>query len=84
MFVIDLLFTGLVVLAARIAILWLRPERGCRWCDGNGRRLTMILHRKRTCWRCKGDGHVWRLGARTVRKGHLAAVDAYREWRHDR
>jgi hypothetical protein len=84
MFIIDLLLAGVVLLAGRIVLLYLRPERDCRWCGGKGRRLTLILRRKRACWRCKDDGHVWRLGARTVRKGHLAAVDAWNQWRDAR
>jgi hypothetical protein len=84
MFVIYLLFIAFLLIVGRVALVYLSPERDCRWCDGKGRRLSLILHRKRKCWRCKGDGHVWRLGARTVRKARMAAVDAYREWRYDR
>lgn len=84
MFVIDLLLAGVVLVTGRIVLLYLWPERDCRWCDGKGRRLSLFLRRKKHCWRCKGDGHVWRLGAHIVRKGHLAAVDAWNEWRDTR
>lgn len=84
MFVIDLLFIGFVLLLGRIVLVWFAPERDCRWCDGKGRRLSLILRRKKRCWRCKGDGHVWRLGARIVRKAHLAAVNAWRERKYER
>jgi hypothetical protein len=84
MIVLYLLLAVVLAVAGWIVFLYLWPERECIWCGGKGRRRTWILRRKRRCWRCKGDGHVWHLGARTVRKGHLAVIDAWNEWRYSR
>jgi len=81
MFVLYLLLTGLAVIAGRIVLVWWRPERSCRWCKGKGRRKTLLLRR---CRRCRGSRYTGRLGARLVRKTHLAARNAWLEWRYNR
>jgi hypothetical protein len=75
MFELHLLLAALVVLAGRIVLVYARPQRTCRWCHGERKR--------RRCWRCRGDGHVWRLGARIVHKTHIAARNAWLESRYE-
>jgi len=84
MLVIYLMLTGLAVTAGRIVLVWFRPERSCSWCRGKGKRKTLLLRRVRRCRRCKGTRYTGRLGARLVRKTHLAARNAWLEWRYDR
>jgi len=83
MFIVYLLLAGLIVLAARIVLVWWRPERPCRWCGGKGRRKTLLLRRVRRCRRCHGSRYTGRLGARLVRKTHLAVRNAWLEWRYN-
>lgn len=68
------LLLGLVLLTGRGAYVWISPRRSCRWCHGE-------RERRRGCWRCKGDGEMWRLGAQTMRKAHIAMLTAWQEWR---
>lgn len=70
-------FAVLVLVIGRIVLLWVSPQRADRWCKGTG-----TWHGMR-CWRCKGDGHTWRWGARLLRKAHLASVQVYRDWREE-
>lgn len=71
----GLLLILFLLLIGRIAFVRFRPQRSCRWCEGKG-----TWHGRR-CWRCTGDGHVWRLGARLAHRAHLAAIRAWQEWR---
>jgi hypothetical protein len=80
MLIIHLLFLGLVLLVARIGLVWIRPERGCRWCGGTGKSRLFSGR----CWRCDGDGHVWRLGAGLVRRVHIAGRNAWLERKYRR
>lgn len=73
---IHLLLAALAALGGRAVFVCIRPQRACRWCEGKRRRGG------RRCWRCKGDGHTWRLGARLARKTHLAARNAWLERRY--
>jgi hypothetical protein len=84
MFVIDLMLIALAVIAGRIVLVWWRPERRCRWCSGTGRRKTLLLKRRRRCIRCRGSRYTGRLGARLVRRTHLAVRNAWLEWRYSR
>jgi hypothetical protein len=84
MLVIHLMLIGLAAIVGRIALVWFRPERSCWWCGGKGRRKTLLLCRVRRCWRCHGSRYTGRLGARLVRKTHLAARNAWLEWRYNR
>ena len=72
---IHLLALGLLALLGRAVFVYISPERTCRWCRGERKR-------RRGCWRCKGDGKTWRLGARLVHKVRLAIGQAWaeREW----
>lgn len=72
----DLLLV-LILLVGRAGFVYFCPERTCRWCRGERKR-------RRGCWRCKGDGKTWRLGARLARKAHLAAVQAWQERKYER
>jgi hypothetical protein len=72
MFIIHLLLFVLVLLFARMVFVWFSPHRTCLWCRGERRR----------CWRCKGSGETWRPGARLVRRAHVAAHNAWTEWRY--
>ena len=72
MITIHALLIGLLLLAARAVYVWARPRRRCLWCRGERRR----------CWRCKGDGETWRLGARLIRRAHVAGHNAWTEWRY--
>ena len=67
---IHLLLIALLALPARAGYVYLFPERTCRWCRGE---------RRRRCWRCRGSGHTWRLGARLARRACLAALRAWQE-----
>jgi hypothetical protein len=80
--VIHILFFALVVFLGRVGLLWLRPTRECLWCAGAGRRRTLLLRRSRRCWRCDGEGETWRYGAGLVRDVHIAARNAWLEWRY--
>lgn len=84
MIAIYLLLAALLWLAGRIVLVWWRPERSCRWCGGRGSRKTLILGRKRRCWRCNGSRYTGRYGARLVREAHLAIRRAWVEWRYRR
>ena len=73
--VTGLLFLILLLIVGRLALVYVRPERDCRWCGGDGKSRLFSGR----CRRCRGDGRVWRFGARLVRKAHLAAVRAWQE-----
>ena len=57
-------------------LCWMRPFRRCRTCDGRGQSKTWLLHRRRTCRRCGGEGWRLRHGRRAynhLRRLHRAA-----------
>lgn len=60
------------VLAAYALACWWLPFGRCQSCSGRGHRTTMLLHRIRTCRRCRGSGKRLRHGRRLY--NHLSRV----------
>ena len=69
MAILHLIEFAVIVTGGRLAYVRLRPVRACRHCQERG------------CKRCRGQGVVFRLGARWAARADLAIRRAISEWR---
>jgi len=72
---------AIAALLAYAVSLYRWPWRPCWWCEGTGLSRSSNKRRHGTCWRCHGNKHVQRLGARTV---HRLAWAIRGEWSRSR
>lgn len=70
MAILHLVELAVILTAVRLAYVHIRPQRLCGRCEGRG------------CRRCKGDGMVFRFGARWTARARMALMRAIDEWRN--